>query len=131
MPTALADFFDHDRWLGFDRWISKVPAANIQEQEHRFVIELAVPGMEKNDFKIDVENGTLMISAEKREENEAKDDGYTRKEFSYNSFSRSFLIPESVNLDQVRASYSEGVLKLELPKREEAKTLPKKEIKVS
>ncbi len=131
MPALFSDFFDDDRLLDTNGWVTKIPAANIQEKDDEFVIEMAAPGMEKKDFRIDVENGNLCVSSEKKEESEGKENGYTRKEYSYNSFSRSFMLPESVNPDKVKATYKEGVLRLELPKREETNRLPKKEIKIS
>ena len=131
MPTVFTDFVDDDRWFGFDNWVSKIPAANIEEKENAFVIELAAPGKAKKDFKIDVENGNLIVSSEKKEESETKENGFTRKEYDYRSFSRSFMLPESVNETKINASYKEVVLKLELPKHEKAKRAPKREIEVS
>ncbi|MEO9870599.1 Hsp20/alpha crystallin family protein [Ekhidna sp.] len=132
MPSLFSDFFDEDRLPAFNgtNWTSSVPAANIQEKEKEYVVELAAPGMEKNDFQVDVENGMLSISSEKESETEDKDDGYSRKEFSYSSFSRSFSLPENVDEDKIKASYKEGILSLSLPKTKET-TVPKKEIKIS
>ncbi|MEO9485225.1 MAG: Hsp20/alpha crystallin family protein [Ekhidna sp.] len=132
MPTVFSDFFDEDRWpvTSGNGWSSSVPAANIQEREKEYVIELAAPGMEKNDFHVDIENGMLCISSEKEEETEDKDNGYSRKEFSYSSFSRSFSLPENVDEDKIKASYKEGILSLSLPKTKEA-TIQKKEVKIS
>ncbi|MGZ4099428.1 MAG: Hsp20/alpha crystallin family protein, partial [Bacteroidia bacterium] len=81
--------------------------------------------------KINVEENVLTISAEKKEEKNEENDRFTRKEFSYNSFSRSFTLPQTVNAEKIDAKYTDGILKLEIPKKEEAKTLPKKEIKVA
>lgn len=130
MPTLFSDFFD-DRWVPFSRddW-NKIPAANIQEKETEYVIELAAPGMEKKDFHVDVENGNLCISSEKESKTEEKDNGYSRKEFSYNSFSRSFALPENITEDKIKASYKDGILSLTLPKSKEA-TVTKKEIRIS
>ncbi len=132
MPTLFSDFFDDDRRLAFDgnRWTSKIPAANIQEKDTEYIIELAAPGMEKKDFHVDVENGNLCIHSEKESESEEKDNGYSRKEFSYSSFSRSFALPDNVIDDKINASYKDGVLTLTLPKNKEA-IAPKKEIKIS
>ena len=134
MPTFFSDFFDDDdRWLTFngDGWTSKIPAANIQEKDAEYVIELAAPGMEKKDFHVDVENGNLCISSEKKSETKEEDNGYTRKEFGYSSFSRSFALPDNVNEDKIKASYKDGILSLALPKKEGAESIPKKEIKIS
>lgn len=136
-PSLLSGFFDDDSFFnsGFpgirNGWSDKIPAANVKENENEFIIDLAAPGMKKSDFNIDIENGTLCISSEKKEESEEKADDYTRKEFSYSSFSRSFSLPDSVNEDKIKARYEDGILILSLPKKEEAKKLStKKEIKV-
>ncbi|MEP1096589.1 MAG: Hsp20/alpha crystallin family protein [Cyclobacteriaceae bacterium] len=132
-PSFFSDFFDNDdKWLDFDGngWTSKIPAANIQEKDAAYVIELAAPGMEKEDFHVDVENGNLCISSEKESETEGKENGYSRKEFSYSSFSRSFALPENVKEDKIKASYKDGILSLTLPKEKDVK-IPKKEIKIS
>lgn len=132
MPTLFSDFFDEDRWLtpGGNGWTSDVPAANIQEKEKEYVIELAAPGMKKNDFQVAIENGVLRISSEKEKETETGDEGYSRKEFSYSSFSRTFSLPENVDEDKIKASYKEGILYLSLPKTKQVEA-PKKEIKIS
>lgn len=107
-----------------------IPAVNIAEKKERFEINLAAPGMKKDDFNIDVDGNVLTISAETKEEKEEKDERYTRKEFSYSSFSRSFTLPEGVNKDKIDASYENGVLLLTLPKTEEAKKAASKHISV-
>jgi HSP20 family protein len=87
------------------------------------MVSLAVPGMKKDDFNIDVEGNMLTISSEKEESKEEKEDKYTRKEYNYSSFSRSFTLPDEVNKEKIEAKYEDGVLKLMLPKKEEAKKL--------
>lgn len=129
-PKLFTDFFDDDVEFGTS-WLSKVPAANISENDNEFTVELAAPGLEKKDFQINIENGNLAISCEKKDESEVKEKDYTRKEFSYSSFYRSFVLPDSVDQDKVKANYQDGVLKLALPKKEEAKKLPKKQISIS
>jgi len=136
-PSLLLSMFDDDSFFNFDlpRWGngfgSKVPAANVKENESEFIIDLAAPGMKRSDFHIDVENGVLSISSEKKEESEEKSDFYTRKEFSFSSFSRSFRLPESIHEDKINAKYDNGVLMIHLPKKEEAKKQhKKKEIKI-
>jgi HSP20 family protein len=118
----LSDFFDNDRFFDSD-WMRKqsVPAVNVKETEKGFDIELAAPGLSKKDFNITVENKVLTISSEKKEEKEEKEKEYTRREFSYSSFSRSFALPENVNEENVHATYTDGLLKLSLTK----KALPK------
>ena len=134
-PSIFSDFFDTDRFFRTD-WFEKefanrVPAVNIKENGKQFEIELAVPGFAKTDFKVNVENDVLTISAEKQEEKKEESERITRKEFYYNSFCRSFTLPLSANGEKVDAKYENGVLKLTLPKKEGAKTSDKKEIKVS
>src|SRR2546423_11054850 len=103
---------------------NRMPAVNVKENEKDYEIELAAPGMKKEDFRIDVENGILTISAEKKEEKEQKEDKYTRREFSYSSFNRSFSLPQNVDENNIKARYENGVLYLTVSKQEEEK--PKK-----
>jgi HSP20 family protein len=120
--TWLSDFFDTDRFFDSD-WMKKqsMPAVNVKESDRGFEIEVAAPGLSKKDFNIKVEDRILTISSEKKEEKEEKEKDYTRKEFSYSSFSRSFALPENVNEEDVKAQYTDGVLRLNLTK----KALPK------
>ncbi|MEN8225542.1 MAG: Hsp20/alpha crystallin family protein [Bacteroidota bacterium] len=106
------------------------PSANIIENEKDFSIELAVPGMNKEDFSIKLEDDVLTISVEQKEMTEGKEKNYTRREFRYDSFSRSFSLPEVVNQEKIKADYKNGVLSVTLPKSEEAK-IKGKEIKIS
>lgn len=133
-PSLLSDFFDNNRFLGnrfFEReFDSSLPAVNIKEDDQQFDIEFAAPGFSKNDFKIDVENDVMTVSSEKEEDKSEENKRFTRREFSYNAFSRSFTLPQSVNADKIDAKYTDGVLHLQVPKKEEAKTHPKKQIKV-
>lgn len=114
----LSDFFDNDRFFDSD-WMKKqsVPAVNVKETEKGFDIELAAPGLSKNDFTITVDNRVLTLSCEKQEEKEEKKNEYTRKEFSYSSFSRSFALPENVNEDGIKATYNNGLLQVSLLKK--------------
>ena len=106
-------------------------ASDFEEREKEFRIELAAPGLEKKDFKVEVLNGNLTISAEKKEEKKEETKNYRRKEFSYNSFSRSFTLPDNCMHDKIDAKYENGILHLTLPKKEITVSKPKKEIKVS
>lgn len=128
---VLSDFFDNDRFFDAD-WLRKqsVPAVNVKETEKTFEIELAAPGLTKKDFEISVDNGMLTISSEKKEEKEEKEKNYTRKEFSYSSFSRSFTLPESVNEEDVKAYYEDGILRLHIAKKAMGTSKPKKAIEV-
>ncbi len=108
-----------------------LPQVNIKETADAFVVEMAVPGLKKSDFHIDLDNQLLSISTELSEENEENDEHYTRREFGYASFKRSFSLPESVNEDEINANYSDGILSIHLPKKEEAKQRPARSIKIS
>ena len=132
-PTVFGDFFNdffNDELLPKDAFRS-VPAVNIIETPERFHIELAAPGMNKADFKVEVENGVLTIRAERKEEKKEEDSKFTRKEFSYSSFRRSFTMPEHVDAEQIQAEYNNGVLSINLPKRVEEKKKAGREITVA
>jgi HSP20 family protein len=104
-----------------DRLVTKTPAVNIAETENEFHIELAVPGLKKEDFKINLEKNVLSVSAEKKAENVEEGKKYSKREYSYNSFVRSFTLPESADYAKINAEYVDGVLKLNVAKKEEAK----------
>lgn len=108
-----------------------IPDANIIENEKAYSIELAAPGLERNDFKVEVNNGVLTISAEKEEETKEEHKNYKRREFSYNSFTRSFSLPDNSLPDKIEAKYDNGILRVVLPKKEVSLSKPAKEIKVS
>lgn len=97
------------------------PAVNVLETENAFKIELAAPGLKKEDFKVNIHENSLTISTEKKEETEETAGKYTRKEFNFSSFKRTFTLPKSVDSEKIVATYNDGVLGLELPKKEEAK----------
>lgn len=105
------------------RRMSNVPSVNISDSPDAYHIELAAPGLRKEDFKVNVERDMLTISTEKKTESSEGDKSYTRREFNYAAFTRSFTLPESADVDRIQASYQEGVLKLHLPKKEEAKAI--------
>ena len=108
-----------------------MPAVNIKEDEKKYTLELAVPGIDKKDLKIDINEDVLTISSESRNEKEENKDGYKRKEFSYSSFCRSFYIPENVNRDNIEANYKDGILTVGLPKQEEEKSKISRQISIS
>lgn len=108
-----------------------LPAVNIKEDDNEFLVEMAVPGMKKSDFNIDLDNELLSISVEASTKNEEEASGYTRREFGYSSFKRSFNVPETVDGEKIEAKYNEGILTIHLPKREEAKKKPVRTIKIS
>lgn len=107
-----------------------MPAVNIKETDSEVAIEMAVPGMKKSDFNIDLDDNLLTVSAEVKTENEDKNENYTRREFGYRSFKRSFNLPETVDAEKISARYNEGILILNLPKKEEVRK-PAKTIKIS
>ena len=98
-----------------------VPAVNVQEDEKQFTLEMAVPGLKKDDFKINLDNQVLTISKEQKEEKEEINDNYTRREFVFNSFSRSFRLPKTILAEKIKADYKDGILMITLPKDEKAK----------
>jgi len=109
----------------------KVPSVNITENEKAFDLELAVPGLRKDDFKVEVENNILTISTEKKEEKNEVEKNYTRKEFSYSAFERSFTLPQDVvDAEKINAKYENGILLVSIPKKEN-KTKPSKVIKIA
>jgi HSP20 family protein len=137
VPSFLDKFFEGDL-MDWNTWNfagsnQTLPAVNVRENDNEYMIEVAAPGLTKNDFKINYENGRLTISSEKKEEKKEKNESrMTRCEFSYQSFQRSFSVPEHVvNADKISATYHEGILHVALPKREEVKPKPAKEIKIS
>ena len=108
-----------------------LPAVNIKENADEFSLEIAVPGKKKSDFNIDVDNKILSISSETKEEQEHKEENYTRREFGYSSFKRTFTLPDTIESDKISAQYKDGILTVHLPKKEEAKDKPAKRISIS
>jgi HSP20 family protein len=137
-PSLLDDFFMRDFFdsanMNFLKTGNTVPAVNIKESEDAFHLEVAAPGMAKEDFKIEINNNILSISSEKQTQKEEKDEkgNYTRREFSYQSFRRSFTLPDRiVDSDKVTAQYLDGILHITVPKKEEAKPKPTKKIEIA
>ena len=128
--TSLFDDYVNQDWDFKVSSSAGTPAVNIKELDNQFEIDLAVPGKKKSDFEIEVEEGLLSISSSMEEDQVTEKAKFTRREFSYNSFKRTFTIPDSVDPSNIEAHYSEGVLKLSLPKRKEALQQPKKLIKI-
>jgi len=115
----MSDFFDNDRFFDAD-WLKRmqvVPAVNVRELKNEFEIEMAAPGLNKKDFKINIENGVMTIFTETKEEKEEKEENFTRREFNYTSFTRSFNLPENVNPDKIDAKYENGILRLLITKK--------------
>ena len=131
-PSLVDELFNQDRRVRTSSISSTTPAVNIIEQDTQFLIELAAPGNKKEDFEIEIEDGILSISSSSnKEDNTSEKETFTRHELSYNSFRRSFTIPESVDVSSIEATYNEGVLLIKLIKIEEALPQPKKLIKIS
>jgi HSP20 family protein len=131
LPSFVDDFFTPWKTMfeGMERKFS-MPAVNVSETKNEFKLSLAAPGLNKGDFKIDMDGNMLTISAEKDEEKEETDKNYSRREYNYSSFSRTFTIPEEVNTEKIDALYVDGVLNILLPKKEEAKSHALKTIAV-
>ncbi len=134
IPALLNDFFTPwNEWFDngniFDRALH-IPAVNIAEHKDAFHVSLAAPGLKKDDFNIDINGNMLTISSEKEESKEDKEKKFTRKEYNYTSFSRSFTLPEGINRDKIEAKYDNGVLNITLPRKEEAKHVAAKQITV-
>ena len=131
LPTLFSDFWGEDLFPGFEQDWSLNPAVNIIEGEQEFKVEVAAPGLQKEDFKVHVEKNVLEISAEKKNEQVTEDKKYLRKEFNYGEFKRTFSLPSSVDVGKIKATHNNGVLTVEIPKRDEAKVNPRKQIAVS
>jgi HSP20 family protein len=132
-PSLVEEFFNGDifpRFFDGDNRHS-LPAVNIIEGKDDYKIEVAAPGLNKEDFKINLDNNVLTVSSEKEERDESNENKVMRKEFSYYSFSRSFTLPGTVNAEKIMASHKDGILSIVIPKKEEAKQKPVREIKIS
>lgn len=138
IPSLLNDFITDD-WFNssLSNWKSAgatLPAVNVRETNDDFKIEVAAPGMKRDDFKVELDNNVLTISSQREDSREEKgnDGDYTRREFSYQAFQRSFTLPENhVEGDKIAARYVDGILQITVPKKEEAKVKPAKQIAVS
>lgn len=126
LPSIFNEFFDDDLWRVTPAKQFASPAVNIMENEKDYQVEIAAPGMTKNDFKVSVENDNeLVISLEKKEEHkEDKKKNYLRREFSYASYHQTFIIPEEVEVEHIAAAMNDGVLTITLPKKEEVTRTP-------
>jgi len=131
LPTLVSDFWGEDLFPSFEQEWSLTPAVNIIEGNQEFKVEVAAPGLNKEDFKVHVEKNVLEISAEKKEETVSENKKFLRKEFNYSEFKRTFSLPSSVDAEKIKATHTNGVLTVEIPKRDEAKVNPRKEIAVS
>ncbi|MBW3469538.1 Hsp20/alpha crystallin family protein [Arthrospiribacter ruber] len=134
LPTLISDLLDNDSIFsptGLQLELhKKLPAVNIRESGKEFNIEFAVPGFDKKDFHIEIQNSLMTVLAKKEVEKTEENEHFTRKEFSLNSFNRSFTLPKNVDTDKVHAEYIDGILKVRMQKKEEEKAIPSKEIKI-
>lgn len=139
--SAMPSLFDESMMRDWFNWPlngnsdrGSVPAVNVRETSDTYELEVAAPGMRKQDFKVELDNNMLVISAEKEDKHEEQDDkeNYTRREFSYQSFVRTFSLPERlVEGDKISAKYHDGILHITVPKTDEAKVKPAKQIQIS
>jgi HSP20 family protein len=135
LPGLLNNLFnaDVDPYLteNYSEMNSTLPAVNIKETEDAFEVGVAAPGFKKDEFNIELDNNLLTVSSEKKEENKVEGEKYTRREYSYQSFKRSFTLPEEVEADKITAKYENGILNISIPKKEEAKPKPARQIKIN
>ena len=130
VPALMNEIFRPDWFGGTENSRSSLPAVNIKENEKDFELELFVPGRVKDDFKIEIDDTVLSISAEIKEKGKEVKENFTRKEFSISSFKRAFTLPETVATDKIEATYEGGILKFNIPKKEEALPKPKRMIEL-
>lgn len=135
MPGLMNDLFNDDLFDNIFGFVpatkDSVPTVNIIEEKENYRLEIAAPGLEKDDFKIDLHNDVLTVSAEKKQENEEKNKKFLRREFSYCSFKRSFTLPETINEEKIEAMHKNGILTVIIPKKEEAKEKEPRMISIS
>ena len=136
LPSLIENFFGRDMNDFFNTntpAMHNLPAVNVLEHEDGFRIEVVAPGLKKDAFKLNLNHNNLTISAYQETQNADKEQNgekYTRREFSYSSFQRTFTLPTSVDADNIQASYMDGVLKIDVPKRDEAKVKPPRQIEI-
>ena len=135
LPSMFDRFFEGDLFDWSNRNFSitntTLPSVNIKENSDEFKVEVAAPGFEKGDFKLELDHDLLTISSEKQIENETKEDErYSKREFSYQSFTRSFTLPHSADSERIDATYDKGILFVSIPKKEESKPKPSRMIEI-
>ena len=129
-PSIMDDFFNTNWNFDIPTYSNSLPAVNVKEADKEFLLQIASPGLTKEDFEVSFEDNVLSIEVVKKDDLKANNNDFSRFEFDYNSFKRSFTIPESVEISKIEASYLNGVLNINLPKKKEAHPLPKKLIKI-
>lgn len=132
-PNLVEEFFNGDLFPRFFESETRhsLPAVNIEESRDEYRIEVAAPGLNKEDFKVNLDNNVLTVSSEKEAKQENDENKVMRKEFSYYSFTRSFTLPQTVNADKISATHKNGILTIVVPKKDEAKERPSRDIKIS
>ena len=130
-PSIIDDFFNANWNIEVPNYSHSLPAVNIKEADKEFTLQIASPGLTKEDFEVSFEDNVLSIEVIKKNDVKENNNDFTRFEFDYNSFKRSFTIPESVEINKIEASYLNGILNIILPKKKEALPVPKKLIKIS
>lgn len=136
IPRSFVDDFFTDSFLpkfvdwNWNHTDASTPAVNVEENDKEFLIDVAAPGLDKQDFKVNIDNNVLTISSQKESKNEENRDGYLRREFNYSSFSRAFTLPENTEASKIKASHKNGVLSISIPKSE-IKAKQTTEIKIS
>ena len=127
-PSLMNEFFNEDFRMNLINRNHSIPSVNSVENNESFEIDLAVPGMKKDDFTIELNDKVLVISSEKT--NSVENDNMRLNEFNYSSFQRSFRVPESVEIDKIKANYKNGILKIKLPKKKNSITKPNRVIDI-
>jgi len=135
LPSMVDRFFEGDFFDWSNRNFSltntTLPSVNIRENDNEFKVEVAAPGFDKKDFRLELDHDVLTVSSEKRIENETKEDEhFNKREFSYQSFTRSFSLPNTVDGEHIDATYDKGILQISIPKREESKQKPSRMIEI-
>ncbi len=133
VPTYWDDFFNDTFFTNYQVGSNNgtMPAVNVVEQENEFTIDVAAPGLSKNDFRINLEDNVLTVSSEQKEEKNEEKKNYVRREFSYSTFKRSFQLPETVDADKIKAGHEAGILTIHIPKKEEVLEKAPKQIEIS
>ncbi len=133
LPSLVDEFFGDDLISRFfdDSESLTIPSVNIKEGKDEYTIDVAAPGFDKKDFKIDLNNNVLEISSEKEVKEDKDDEKIMRREFRYSSFKRLFTLPDTADIDKIKASYKDGILNIIIPKKEEAKVKPVRQISIS
>ncbi len=130
-PSLMNELFKPDWFGGTENFNTDLPAVNIKEGEKDFELELSVPGRKKEDFNVEVDKDILTVSYEVKHDEKTEEVNYTRREFSHSAFKRSFTLPETIDVDKIDAKYEDGILRVVLPKKEEALPKPKRMIELS